>query len=119
MSFVEDIGGEEAVKKALQAFHDRISADPSLDGAIDSDQMTVSLDEQCAALCAFIDGETDIAAEKMPAAHGFIIGQGMTDDGFDTVYDHYHDSIAELGVPGGMVHLFLESFEDLREKAVA
>ena len=55
----------------------------------------------------------------MANAHAFVVGRGMDDDAFDAIYDHYHDSLAEMGIPGGMVHLFLEAFEDLRDSAMA
>jgi truncated hemoglobin YjbI len=118
MSFVDDIGGEEALKGMLATFYSRVRADANISGCIDAGQMESLTDAQCTCLSHFINGEGDDAASTMPGAHAYMIGKGMTDNAFDGVYDHYHDTLAELGIPGGMVHGFLEAFEDLREVAV-
>ena len=119
MSFVDDIGGESAVKDMLGVFQGRLKNDESIAGHLDAAQMTALTNQQSACLCAFIDGETDDASNAMADAHAYMLGNGLSDDGFDAIYDHYHDSLAELGIPGGMVHLFLEAFEDLRAPATA
>jgi truncated hemoglobin YjbI len=118
MSFVDDIGGEEALKGMLATFYSRVRKDAEISSGIDANQMESLADVQCTCLTQFINGDGDDAAATMPGAHAFMIGKGMTDNAFDGVYDHYHDTLAELGIPGGMVHSFLEAFEDLREVAV-
>ena len=118
MSFVDDIGGETALKEMLATFYGRVREDGGIKDNIDADEMESLTDAQCNCLTQFINGEGEEAANIMPTAHAFMIGKGLTDNGFDGVYDHYHDTLAELGIPGGMVHGFLEAFEDLREMAV-
>ncbi len=118
MSFVDEIGGKEAINGMLQAFYGRVREDAAIKGMIDVSQMECLTDIQCQCLSLFIDGDGDEAAAIMPTAHAFMIDKDMSDVAFDGVYDHYHDTLAELGIPGGMVHLFLEAFEDLREIAV-
>jgi len=118
MSFVDEIGGEAALKGMLATFYGRVREDSDIKDNIDVEEMESLTDAQCNCLAQFINGEGEGAANVMPAAHAFMIGKGMTENGFDAVYDHYHDTLAELGIPGGMVHGFLEAFEDLREIAV-
>ncbi|TDI59131.1 MAG: hypothetical protein E2O92_08355 [Alphaproteobacteria bacterium] len=118
MSFADDIGGEKAINGMLQIFYSRVRDDAAIKGMIDVSQMECLTDIQCRCLALFIDGEAEQAAAIMPTAHAFMIDKNLSDDAFNSVYDHYHDTLAELGIPGGMIHLFLEAFEDLREIAV-
>ena len=119
MDLVEEIGGEAGIKAMLTAFHTRISEDTETAGAVDKGLMTAGTDSQCQCVAHFINGDADKAQAEMANAHAFVVGRGMDDDAFDAIYDHYHDSLAEMGIPGGMVHLFLEAFEDLRDSAMA
>ena len=83
MSFVDDIGGETAVRDMLGTFHGRLKSDESIAGHLDAAQMSALTDQQSACLCAFIDGETDDAGNAMADAHAYMLGNGLTDDGFD------------------------------------
>ena len=119
MDLVEEIGGEAGIRAMLSAFHTRINEDNETARAVETDLMAARTDNQCQCVAHFISGDADKAHAEMADAHAFVVGRGMDDDAFDAIYDHYHDSLAEMGIPGGMVHLFLEAFEDLRDSAMA
>ncbi len=114
MSFVDDLGGEGALKTALDKMYGRMGDDENLRELIDLAAVKSLQAEQVNCLSLFIEGETDDAAAVMPAAHAFMMNKQFDDNAFDAMYDHYHNTLAEFGVPGGMVHGFLDSFEDLR-----
>jgi truncated hemoglobin YjbI len=118
MSFMDDIGGKSALIKAVHDFFHRTSEDEQVKTAFEGLDATTMAEEQVDAISAFLDDDEDGFAAKLRAAFRPMEDRGLSDDQFDTLYDHFHDAMIELGLPGGMVHEMLDKFEDLREHLV-
>jgi len=119
MSMVDDIGGEEGLHRASELFFEHVKVDEKLQAIFEGVDTPDRREKLEGALRLFLEFEPDQAAALMQQAHQGLAGKGLTDDAFDAIYDHYHETLAEVGVPGGMLYGFLEGFEDLRGELVA
>jgi truncated hemoglobin YjbI len=118
MSMVEDIGGKEGLRQASAAIFEHSRENPVLRGffaPIDTPEQRARFEE---ALKRHLDFDSEAVPEAMAEAHRPLMGQGLTDADFDAIYDLYHETLSEVGVPGGMLYGFLEAFEDLRDRLV-
>ncbi|MEN3952069.1 hypothetical protein [Iodidimonas sp. SYSU 1G8] len=119
MSMVEDIGGVEGLHKASDAFFSHARAHPAVRAyfeAVDGPSLRAGIEE---ALKLHLDFASDQVPEAMARAHQALVGKGLSDKEFDAIYDLYHETLSDVGVPGGMLYGFLEAFEDLRGALVA
>lgn len=114
MSMLADIGGAEGLHRASDAFFTHAKAHPSVRSyfdSVDGPSMQAGIED---ALRAHLEFEPDQLPEAMARAHAALVGKGMSNTEFDALYDIYHETLSDAGVPGGMLYGFLEAFEDLR-----
>ncbi|MDX1580567.1 MAG: hypothetical protein R3360_02975 [Alphaproteobacteria bacterium] len=118
MSFMDDIGGRSALGEAVRDFFHRTEQDDSLSATLEGLDAGSMEDNQVEAISAFLQDDEDGFVRQLRAAFRPMEDRGLSDDQFDGLYDHFHDAMIELGLPGGMVHEMLDKFEDLREQLV-
>jgi truncated hemoglobin YjbI len=114
MSMVQDIGGAEGLHRASDAFFTHAKAHPAVRAyfeAVDAPDMRAAIED---ALRLHLDFSVDEVPQAMARAHAALVGKGLSNAEFDAIYDLYHETLSEVGVPGGMLYGFLEAFEDLR-----
>lgn len=114
MSMLADIGGAEGLNRASDAFFTHARAHPAVRAyfeAVDGPDLRAGIEE---ALRHHLEFEADKVPEALARAHAALVGKGLSDSEFDALYDIYHEALSDAGVPGGMLHGFLEAFEDLR-----
>lgn len=119
MSMLADIGGPEGLHRASDAFFTHARAHPAVKAyfdAIDEPTMQAGIED---ALRAHLEFEPSDVPAAMARAHAGLIGKGLTNSEFDALYDIYHETLSEVGVPGGMLYGFLEEFENMRDALVA
>ncbi|MBI1179156.1 MAG: hypothetical protein GC201_01265 [Alphaproteobacteria bacterium] len=118
MSMVQDIGGVEGLHRASDVLFEAARANPVLAGLFESIDTPAQRERFEEALRLHLDFESDAVPGAMAEAHKALMGRGISDADFDAVYDLYHETLSEVGVPGGMLYGFLEAFEDLRDRLV-
>jgi len=119
MSMLQDIGGTEGLHRASDAFFTHARAHPAVRAyfeSIDGPSMRAGIED---ALRLHLDFESDQVPEAMARAHAALLGKGLSATEFDAIYDLYHETLSEVGIPGGMLYGFLEAFEDLRGTLVS
>ena len=119
MSMLQDIGGTEGLHRASDAFFSHAKAHPAVRAyfeAVDGPSIRAGIED---ALLLHLDFESQDVPDAMARAHAALVGKGLSNSEFDAIYDVYHETLSEVGVPGGMLYGFLEAFEDLRSALVA
>lgn len=111
----EAIGGEPAVKSAVDLFYEKVWSDadlaPYFEG-IDPDRLKR---HQRAFMAMAMGSPKPYTGRKMGAAHG---GLGVTDEAFDRVVGHLVDTLTELGLPEETIGQIGGKLTPLREEIV-
>jgi len=92
----DEIGGAPAVTAVVEAFYQRLIADPDLMAYFDGRDMTRLKAHQRALVTVALGGTSEeYTGRMMHPAHA---GLAITDDAFDRVLDHLGTVLAEAGV---------------------
>lgn len=115
MSDLELMGGKEMVDQMVDVFYGKIienSAISSFFEGVDGDHLKAKLS---AFFTRMLDDQADDAEDYLRKVHKPLVERGLNDDHFDTFYSDLQYTMAEIGVPGGLLHTTLERLEDYRE----
>ena len=96
VSIYEQIGGVGAVAPAVDAFYDRLLADPEIAPYFEGHRVGRLKAHQRSFLTAALGGPQIYKGEGVGPAHA---GLGITSAHFDRVVDHLVATLQELGVP--------------------
>jgi hemoglobin len=109
------IGGDAAITAAVDAFYERVLADPMLAPMFVQTEMTRQKAHQRAFLTFLLRGTGSYNGRTMRAAHA---GRGITDVHFDRVAGHLADTLAALGVPEELIGQIIGGVAPLRAEIV-
>ena len=96
-SIYDEIGGAPAVTAVVDAFYERLEADPGLMAYFDGRDMTRLKAHQRALVTVALGGTSEeYNGRMMHPAHA---GLAITDEAFDKVLDHLMAVLTDVGVP--------------------
>jgi hemoglobin len=96
MSIFDEIGGAAAVRAVVDAFADRVLADPMLAPAFDGIELDRLKGHQRAFIAATIGGPDAYLGRAMGEAHAHL---AITTEAFAAIVGHLAGALADLGVP--------------------
>ncbi len=111
----EHIGGQPALQAAVDAFYQRVLADPSLAPYFAQTDLTQLKAHQRAFFTVALSGPGQYTGRAMQTAHA---GRGITDAAFDRVAQHLADTLTALGVPAELTDQVLARIAPLRADIV-
>jgi hemoglobin len=114
-SIYEAIGGEPAVRAAVDRFYERVWSDPDLVGWFAEIDPYRLKDHQRAFISAALGGPDGYAGRSMAEAHR---GRAITDAAFDRVVEHLADALADLGVSEATIGTIAGALAPLRGDVV-
>ena len=99
----EQLGGEPAVKAAVDGFYDKVLADDRVNGFFEG----VDMDRQRAMQTAFLTfafgGPNHYEGKDLRAAHSHLVAKGLNDTHFDVILEHLGTTLKELGVKDELI----------------
>jgi hemoglobin len=111
LSIYDSIGGEVAVRAAVDDFYARLLADRQLAAFFTGTELRRLKAHQRAFIAAAIGGPEIFAGRDMAAAHA---GLGVGDGDFDAVVGHLVGTLTALGVPENTIGQIDEALAPLR-----
>jgi hemoglobin len=111
LSIYDSIGGEVAVRAAVDDFYARLLADRQLAAFFTGTDLQRLKAHQRAFIAAAIGGPEIFAGRDMAAAHA---GLGVGDGDFDAVVGHLVGTLTALGVPENTIGQIDEALAPLR-----
>ena len=111
MSIYDSIGGEPAVRAAVDDFYARVLADRQLAAFFTGTDLQRLKAHQRAFIAAALGGPEIFAGREMAAAHA---GLGIGDSDFDAVVGHLVGTLTALGVPENTIGQIGEALAPLR-----
>lgn len=114
----DEIGGAPAVTAVVDAFYERLVADPALMSYFDGRDMARLKAHQRSLVTVALGGtgtSEEYRGRRMHPAHA---GLAITDDAFDKVLDHLLAVLTELGVPAVTAAKILAILQPLRTDVV-
>lgn len=104
MSIYEEIGGEPAVKAAVDIFYDKVLADPSISHFFSNIEMDGQNRKQRAFFTTIFKGETAGADAYMRKAHQKLVdNEGLNEEHFGAVAGHLQATLEQLKI--GRAHV--------------
>lgn len=97
-SLFERLGGKPAVAAVVDAFYERVLADPLLAPFFARTDMTAMRRKQAVFVTYAFGGAPSYKGRSLYEAHRSAVGAGLTDEHFDAVVGHLLSTLAELGV---------------------
>ncbi len=114
-TLLERIGGEGAVRAAVDAFYVKVMADPLLIPFFAQTDMDKQRLRQAKFLIAVMAGTAKNVATYMRNAHrSYVKEMGLSDVHFDAVNGHLHSTLADLKVPGDIIGEVMAAMESMR-----
>jgi len=112
----DDIGGASAVTAVVDAFYERVVADPDLTSYFDGRDMGRLRAHQRALVTVALGGTSEqYNGRMMHPAHARI---AITNEAFDKVLDHLLAVLTEVGVPAASSAKILAILQPLRTDVV-
>ena len=115
LSLYDRIGGEPAVKKAVNVLYRKIMADPEINHFFESVDITTQIERQTAFL-SMIFGSKDYqySSSDLRESHKHLVKSGLNDTHFDRLISHLNSSLKELEVPDHEIEGIIEMLETMR-----
>jgi hemoglobin len=103
MSLHAELGGDEAIALALDRFYEKVLADARVSGYFDGLDLERLKSRQRDFLAMAFGGPDRYDGRDLRAAHARPRQLGLDDQDYDVFMGHFHDTLAELGVPGDKI----------------
>ena len=111
----DQIGGEAAMKAAVDVFYAKVLADPHISGYFDGTDMDRQKLKQQRFLTMVTGGPNRYTGRSMRAAHRRLVKNGLDDSHFDHVATHLKATLEELKVPPNLVEIVMTKAASLRD----
>jgi hemoglobin len=116
VSIYDAIGGEPALVAVVDDFYDKVLADPQLSGFFAGANLTKLKGKQVEFFATALGGPQVYQGVSMQQAHA---GRGISQADFDKVAYHLTNSLAEAGVPAGLVEQIAAAITPLADDIVS
>lgn len=114
-SIYERIGGEAAVKAAVDLFYRKVMEDERLQGWFDNMDMEQQMAKMRAFMTMAFGGPSNYNGRDMAAAHAALVRRGLNDVHFDCVATQLAATLRELNVPSDLAGEVLSLVESTRD----
>ncbi len=115
-AFYKELGGEEAVNKAVDLFYNKVMADPAVNYFFEGIDMDTQRRMQKAFMNFAFGGSLPYAGRDLTAAHARLVKEkGLNDSHFNIIIKHFSDALRELGVKEEMIKVAVRVAESVRE----
>lgn len=104
MSIYDEIGGTPALEQVVEAFYEKVLADPELTGFFTGTNLSRLRGKQVEFFAAALGGPEPYRGAAMKQVHQ---GRGIRQSHFDLVVEHLSASLAGAGVPPATVDAIL------------
>ncbi len=102
-SLFDRLGGEAAIKKAVDIFYKHVMADQRINHFFKGVDMKKLAGMQNAFLTTAFGGPNIYTGRALQAAHARLVEQGLNDSHFDAVLDDLTKTLKELNVPDDLI----------------
>lgn len=115
MSLYEQLGGEEAIRGAVDIFYKKVLADDTVNHFFANTDMDKQRDHQTKFLSFALGGPNKYTGRSMEKAHE---GMNLQPVHFEAIVTHLTDTLKELGVPEEGINAAIEKVGSLRESVL-
>ena len=116
MTLYEQVGGDDALERAVEGFYQRMLADPDVAPWFNNIDLSRLKDHQRAFLAVGLGGPELYEGRSMRDAH---VSLGITDAAYSAAISHLRDELQQLGVDDGVVAQIAKRLEMMRAVIVA
>ena len=99
----EQLGGEPAVKAAVDGFYVKVLADDRVNGFFEGVDMDRQRAMQTAFLTVAFGGPNAYEGKDLRAGHAHLVAKGLNDTHFDIILEHLGTTLKELGVKDELI----------------
>lgn len=99
----EQLGGEAAVKAAVDGFYKKVLADDRVNGFFKGVDMDRQRRMQTEFLTFAFGGPNKYEGKDLRAAHAHLVAKGLNDSHFDIILEHLGATLKELGVKDELI----------------
>ena len=115
MTLLEQIGGQDSVDAAVDAFYVRVLADDRVNHFFDID-MTKQAAKQKRFLGSVLGGTAQDPAGYMRSAHKKLVEEdGLNDSHFDAIAENLQATLESFGIEGDVLDQIMTAIGSLRE----
>ena len=119
MALYDELGGEQAISTALDAFYQKIDRDPRFDVFFDGVDMERVKRHQAAFLAMAFGGPNGYRGRTLQLAHRKAVRKGLDEELFDAFMGHFRDTLEELGVADDAIAEVMEVAYSGKEQVLA
>jgi hemoglobin len=98
MSLYTELGGQNAIKVALDRFYERVMADPRVSTFFEGVDVNQVKSHQKEFLCMVFGGPSNYNGRDLRSAHARPRARGLNDEKFDIFMNHFRTTLKDLGV---------------------
>lgn len=119
LSLYDRIGGEPAVKKAVDVLHRKVMADPKISPFFENVDITTQIELQTAFL-SMIFGNKDYqySIKDLRKLHQYLVEAGLKDVHFKRLLGHLNSSLKELELPNHEIDSIREKMGSMRDNVL-
>lgn len=111
----EEVGGRDTINDLVRIFYDRVLADPRLAPFFPNTDMDGLRAKQVMFLIMLLGRTRTFSGHDLTSAHAGARAQGLTDEHFDALLDHFKASLRELDVSDDYTREVLARIEATRD----
>jgi hemoglobin len=111
----ERLGGAEPIRQVVQAFYERIVADPALAPYFEGVEMTTQRRHFVLLISQLLGGPSEYDGRELGEAHN---GLHITDEDYDKVLGHLAATLKEAEVPDDIIDALGNTANDVRSTIV-
>ena len=97
-SLYERLGGENAIKVAVDLFYKKVYGDKDLQPFFENVDRLKQSEKQRAFLTMAFGGSSDYSGKDMRQAHAHLVKRGLNESHFDKVVSYLGETLSELGI---------------------
>ncbi len=114
--FYNELGGEEAVNKAVDLFYNKVMADPRVNYFFEGIDMATQRRMQKGFMNFALGGSTAYTGRDLKAVHARLVKEkGLNDTHFDIIIQHFREALEELHVKPEMINMAVKVANSVRE----
>lgn len=115
MSLYEQLGGEEAIRTAVEIFYKKVLADDTVNHFFANTDMDKQRNHQTKFLSFALGGPNNYSGRSMEKAHE---GMNLQPVHFDAIVTHLTNTLKELNVPEEGINAAISKVATLRESVL-
>jgi hemoglobin len=115
MTLLDQIGGQEALNAAVDAFYVKVLADDRVNSFFKPIDMNAQAAKQKLFLGSLLSGENKDPAGYMRKAHRPLLQDGLNDNHFDAIAENLQTTLEEFGVKDDLLGQIMGAVGGLRD----